>query len=83
MTLCLGLYTSSGNGTKAAAQATCSQTIAEFCKDLGPAGRAATATGDASGHGDGEQAKAAVETRYNDALPVFQFVSSHLDEITK
>ena len=34
LTLCLGLYCSSSTGTKAAAQATCSQTIAEYSKDL-------------------------------------------------
>jgi hypothetical protein len=36
LTLCLSLYSSAGtNGTRAAAQATCTQTIAEFCRDFG------------------------------------------------
>ncbi len=34
MALCLAMYAGSGNATKAAAQATCSQNILEYCKDL-------------------------------------------------
>ena len=74
LTLCLGLYSSAGssNGTKAAAQATCTQTLAEFCRDLG---KARTAAAD-EGSDD-------PDNRYNDAIPVFQFVSSRMEDVLK
>ena len=68
LTLCLGLYSSAGssNGTKAAAQATCTQTLAEFCRDLGKARESDDP-----------------DNRYNDAIPVFQFVSSRMEDVLK
>ena len=73
LTLCLGLYSSAGssNGTKAAAQATCTQTLAEFCRDLGKSRTAAAESGDDP------------DNRYNDAIPVFQFVSSRMEDVLK
>ena len=69
LTLCLGLYSSAGssNGTKAAAQATCTKTLAEFCCNLG------------------KSAESGVDpdNRYNDAIPVFQFVSSRMEDVLK
>ena len=75
LTLCLGLYSSAGssNGTKAAAQATCTQTLAEFCRNLGKA-RLAAAAAESSDDPD---------NRYNDAIPVFQFVSSRMEDVLK
>ena len=69
LTLCLGLYSSAGssNGTKAAAQATCTQTLAEFCRDLGKS----------------EARESDPDNRYNDAIPVFQFVSSRMEDVLK
>ncbi len=38
MALCLAMYGAGGNATKAAAQATCSQNILEYCKELSKQG---------------------------------------------
>ena len=54
-------------GAKAAAQATCTQTLAEFCRDLGKA----------------KESDPDPDNRYNDAIPVFQFVSSRMEDVLK
>ncbi len=80
LTLCLGLYCSAGStGTRAAAQATCTQTIAEFCRDLGSrAKQLETNNEGASAAADGQHGN-----KYNDAIPVFQFILSRMEEVLK
>ena len=63
MTFCAGMYSQGSNGTKAAALATSSQMIAEFCVDL--------------------NRREAKDEEFNDALTVFQYVISKLDDAIK
>ena len=62
LTFCIGLYSAGGNGTKAAAQAACTQTITEYLKAFG---KSETADG------------------FNDVIPVYQFITSRLDDVSK
>ena len=90
LTLCLGLHCAAGtNGTRAAAQATCTQTLAEFCRDLGAlapwVGRALSThhhrLSISGKKRDGEEGDP--DNKHNDAIPVFQFISSRLEDVLK